>query len=431
MKVLIIGGGGREHTLAWKICQSPKVKEVYCAPGNAGIAKLARCVDIKPEDIQGLKKFAAEKNIDLTVVGPELPLVLGIVDEFEKEGLRIFGPNKDAARIEGSKAFAKAFMKKYGIPTASFEIFSDAEAAKAFASKKEGRVVVKADGLAAGKGAIPCRNESQAHEAIQKILTEKIFGKAGDRIIIEDFLEGEEASFMVLTDGNSFIPLATSQDHKPLYDGDKGPNTGGMGAYSPTPFITGKLHRSIQDQIITPTIQGLKKEGKRFKGIIYAGLMITGEGPKVLEFNVRFGDPEAQPVLMRMRSDLVELLEAVIEERLEGKEITWDGRASCCVVMASKGYPGKYEKGFVIEGLEEVENMDDVYVFHAGTAEKGGKILTDGGRVLGVTALGQGLEKAISRSYEAVAKIYWDGAYFRTDIGKKALVVHKNASIGD
>lgn len=421
MKVLVIGSGGREHALVWKIRQSPKVREVYCAPGNAGIAKLAQCVNIKPEDIQRLKKFSYEKAIDLTVVGPELPLMLGIVDEFERNGLRIFGPSKEAAQIEGSKAFAKTFMQKYGIPTAPFEIFSDPEKAKVFASKKGGKVVVKADGLAAGKGAIPCKSESQAHEAIQEILVGKIFGKAGDRIVIEDLLEGEEASFMALTDGNSFIPLATSQDHKPLYDGDRGPNTGGMGSYSPTPFITEEVQKTILNQIITPTIQGLKEEGKKFKGILYAGLMITKEGPKVLEFNGRFGDPEAQPVLMRMKSDLTDLLEAAVEEELEGNEILWDERTSCCVVMASKGYPEKYEKGFEIKGLEEAERMEDVCVFHAGTGEKGGKILTDGGRVLGVTALGQDLKKAISRSYEAVAKICWDGVYFRTDIGKKAL----------
>lgn len=421
MKVLVIGSGGREHTLVWKICQSSRAKEVYCAPGNAGIAKLAQCIPIKPEDIQGLKRFALGKAMDLTVVGPELPLMLGIVDEFERNGLRIFGPGKEAARMEGSKAFAKTFMEKYHIPTASFEIFSDPEKAKIFASTKGGRVVVKADGLAAGKGAIPCRTESQAHETIQKILVDKIFGKAGDRIVVEDFLEGEEASFMALTDGNSFISLATSQDHKSLYDGDKGPNTGGMGAYSPTPFITEEVQKTIINQIIIPTIQGLRQEGKKFKGILYAGLIITKEGPKVLEFNVRFGDPEAQPVLMRMKSDLVELLKATVEEKLEGKEILWDDRASCCVVMASRGYPEKYEKGFEIKGLEEVERMEDVSVFHAGTVEKGGKILTDGGRVLGVTALGQGLKEAIYRSYEAVARICWEGAYFRTDIGKKVL----------
>lgn len=421
MKVLVIGSGGREHTLVWKIAQSPKVKNIYCAPGNAGIAEYAECISIKADDIKQLASWAHHKNIDLTVVGPELPLTLGIVDEFERMGLRICGPYKSASIIEGSKIFAKDLMKKYNIPTAAYATFSSPKDAKSYLVKKGTPTVIKADGLAAGKGVIPAQSLDKAEEAIDNILTKKIFGAAGERIIIEEFLTGEEASFIVFTDGNTIIPMPSSQDHKPIYDNDEGPNTGGMGAYSPAPFITEKLQKKIMEQIMSPTVRGMDCEGRKYKGVLYAGLMINQEEVNVLEFNARFGDPETQPILMRMKTDLVPILEAIIDERLHQVSIQWDERPAVCVVMASKGYPGSYRKGMEINGLDKVKGMQNVVAFHAGTALKDNHVVTNGGRVLGVTALGSSIEETINLAYHATSQIQWEGAYYRKDIGEKAL----------
>lgn len=421
MKVLVIGSGGREHTLVWKIAQSPKVKKIYCAPGNAGIAEYAECISIKADDIKQLASFAYHKNIDLTVVGPEIPLTLGIVDEFESKGLRICGPDKSASVIEGSKIFAKDLMKKYNIPTAAYATFTSPDDAKSYLKQKGIPIVIKADGLAAGKGVIPAQSMDKAEEAIDTILTKKIFGSAGERIIIEDFVTGEEASFIVFTDGNTIIPLPSSQDHKPIYDNDEGPNTGGMGAYSPAPVITEKLQKKIMEQIMIPAVRGMAAEGRKYKGILYAGLMINQEEFNVLEFNARFGDPETQPILMRMKTDLIPILEAIVDERLDQVSIQWDERPAVCVVMASGGYPGSYQKGMEIKGLDRVKGIQNVEVFHAGTALKDNRVVTNGGRVLGVTALDSSIEETIKLAYHTTSQIHWEEAYYRTDIGKKAL----------
>ncbi len=422
MKVLVVGGGGREHALVWKIAQSPLVKEIYATPGNGGICREAKTQCIPwPGSLEALADFASEKGVDLTVVGPEDPLAQGIVDVFQAKGLKAFGPCKEAAQLEGSKAFSKDFMKRYGIPTAEYKVFSDPHAAKEYIKAQGAPIVVKADGLAAGKGALVCRTLEEALAAVDRIMVERAFGDAGDRVVVEEFLTGEEASFLAITDGEHLYPLAGSQDHKPVYDNDEGPNTGGMGAYSPAPVITPAVHQKVMERIMRPVVEGMKDMGHPFKGVIYAGLMIKEEEPKVLEFNVRFGDPEAQPILMRMESDLVPALVASIEGGLDQVEITYKRQAAVCVVMASGGYPGKYEKGFVIEGLDQVENMECVKVFHAGTAEKDGKIVTNGGRVLGVTALGGTIKEAINQAYEAVERIYWPGVHYRKDIGAKAL----------
>ncbi len=425
MKVLVVGGGGREHTLVWKIVKSPEVEKVYCAPGNAGIAGIAECVNIAADDIKGLVKLVEEKKIDLTVMGPELPLTLGIVDDFTRQGLRIFGPTRETSALEGSKVFAKSLMKSYGIPTAEFEIFDSAVDAKEYIKSKGAPIVIKADGLAAGKGAIVAQSIEEALDAVSLIMEERAFGDAGKKIVVEQFLEGEEASFIAFTDGTTVLPLPSSQDHKPIFDGDQGPNTGGMGAYSPAPLVTEELHQRAIDQIMIPTVKAMESEGYKYKGMLYAGLMISENQPRVLEFNCRFGDPETQAQLVRMRDDLVPVLEAVIDERLEGMKIDWDERAAVCVVMSSRGYPGSYEKGKEISGLEEVGQMKDVVVFHAGTAQKEGKFFTNGGRVLGVTGLGEGIKESIERTYQAVELIRWEGAYCRRDIGEKALVEKK------
>ena len=424
MKVLVVGGGGREHALVWKIAQSDKVDKVFAAPGNAGIARepKVQCVDIAPSNLNALRDFALKEKVDLTVVGPEDPLVAGIVDLFEKAGLTIFGPRKEAAILEGSKAFSKNFMREMGIPTADFEVFDDPEKAKGYIKAKGAPIVVKADGLCAGKGSIVCKTVEEALDAVDKIMVDKIFGSAGDKVVVEEFLKGEEASFIVITDGENIVPLASSQDHKPVFDNDEGPNTGGMGAYSPAPVVTQKIHDKAMNEIVIPTIEGMKKKGVPFKGVLYVGLMIIDdEYPKVLEYNVRFGDPEAQPILMRMESDLVDALMASIDGKLNECDIKYTDEAAVCVVMASGGYPGKYEKGKVIHGLEEVEKMEKVKVFHAGTKEVDGKIVTNGGRVLGVTALGGTIKEAIDRAYEAVSKIHWENVHYRRDIGAKAL----------
>ena len=421
MKVLVVGGGGREHALCWKIAQSPKVKKVYCAPGNAGISKVAECVSISADDISSLKSFVLKEGIDLTVVGPELPLTLGIVDSFEKDGLRIFGPEKDAARLEGSKSFSKKLMEKHNIPTAAYSVFSDLEEAKTYIENQGPPLVIKADGLAAGKGVLICLTMDDAFQAVDLMMKEKNFGEAGENVIIEELLEGEEASFLAFSDGKSVLPLASSQDHKPVYDGDKGPNTGGMGAYSPAPIVTDEMNNWILENVMIPVVKGMEKEGCQYKGILYAGLMMTNDGPKVLEFNCRFGDPEAQPLLVRMKSDIVPILEAAIDGSLANEKIEWDHRTSICVVMSSEGYPGDYEKGREITGPEKLEELEDVEVFHAGTALSNGKLVTSGGRVLGITALGDSIEKAIDRAYKAIEYVSWEGAHYRHDIGAKAL----------
>ncbi len=420
MKILIIGSGGREHVLAWKIKQSPLVKEIYCAPGNGGISKIAECVDISVDDIPALIRFASEKKIDLTVVGPEAPLVAGIVDDFEREGLKVFGPSKEAAQLEGSKIFAKEFMYEWNIPTAGFQKFCIIEEAKEYLRQVMFPVVVKADGLAAGKGVIICRDFIEAEKAVDEIMAERIFQEAGNQIIIEECLEGEEVSILAISDGECYCLLDSSQDHKRIFDDDVGPNTGGMGAYSPAPILTEKLYKTIENRIIDPVIRGMQKSGTPFKGVLYAGLMITFDGPMVLEFNVRFGDPETQAILPRMKSDIVELMLASCDGQVGNIKLEWDKRSCVCVVMSSGGYPGEYEKGKEISGLKDAEKIEDTVVFHAGTKKEDGKIVTSGGRVLGVTSLGNGIETAIEQVYNAVDKINFERCFFRRDIGSKA-----------
>jgi phosphoribosylamine--glycine ligase len=421
MRVLVIGGGGREHALIWKLKQSLQVKQLFAAPGNAGIAELAECVDISASEVRRLVEFAAKKGIDLTLVGPELPLTLGIVDEFEGRGLRIFGADQQAAILEGSKVFAKRLMKKHKIPTGFFQTFYRADDARRYIQDVGAPIVVKADGLASGKGAIVCQTVKEALDAVKRIMDDRAFGDAGEKIVVEEFLSGEEASFLAFTDGETVLPMASSQDHKAVFDDDKGPNTGGMGAYSPAPVVTEEIHRKIMDQIMIPTVRAMAAEGRPYRGVLYAGLMIKDGEPRVMEFNARFGDPEAQPLLMRMESDLFPILEAVVDRRLHEVEIRWRPEPAVCVVMASGGYPGAHEKGMAISGLRAAARMKDVVIFHAGTAMAGGKVVTSGGRVLGVTALGSDIPDAIARAYRAVEKIRWDGVHYRTDIGRKAL----------
>jgi phosphoribosylamine--glycine ligase len=421
MKVLIVGGGGREHALAWKISQSPLVDTVYCAPGNAGIAQLAECVDIEDTDIRGLRRFASKQSIDLTVVGPEAPLCEGIVDSFEAWDLKIFGPPQKAARIEGSKVLAKNLMDRHGIPTPTFRTFDSADRAKTYVDMVGAPVVVKADGLAGGKAAFVCATEEEAKEAINKIMIEGTFGKAGTQVVIEECLKGEEASIHAFTDGHTIAMVPSCQDHKPVNDGDQGPNTGGMGAYSPAPVITPQIETLVERDIIVQTIHAMNREERPYRGVLYAGLMIEDEIPQVLEFNCRLGDPETQPLAMRMKSDIVPVLLATIEGNLKDVEIEWHEGAALCVVMVSEGYPGAYETGKPIEGLEEVSAMEDVEVFHAGTREEGGKMVTAGGRVLGVTARGANIKEAQQKAYDGVKKIRFEGAHYRTDIGWRAV----------
>ncbi|MDP2895608.1 MAG: phosphoribosylamine--glycine ligase [bacterium] len=421
MRVLVIGSGGREHTLVWKIAQSPLVERIFCAPGNGGIQELAECLNISPSDIAALAGFAEKEKIDLTVVGPEPPLAEGITDEFIRRGLRIFGPTRAAAQIEASKVFAKGAMVKYGIPTADFIVFDDAQRALRHIRRRPTPMVVKADGLAAGKGVIVCRARDDADEAVRRIMVEKEFGASGDKVIIEDCLVGEEASLLAFTDGETVLPMDSAQDHKPVFDNDEGPNTGGMGAYSPAPVVTPEVYRRINNEILTPMIRGLAAEGIEYKGVLYAGLMIDDDGPKILEFNARFGDPETQALLPRLENDLVEVMDAVIDGRLSEIELKWSTKAAVCVVMASGGYPGPYEKGKTISGLDSVDD-NSVVVFHAGTKRlDDGRIVTDGGRVLGVTGLSDTIGQAIERTYAAAEKIHFDGAHYRKDIGAKAL----------
>jgi phosphoribosylamine--glycine ligase len=421
MRVLVVGGGGREHALVWKLKQSPQATQLFAAPGNAGIAELAECIDIGASEVRRLADFAAKNGIDFTVVGPELPLTLGIVDEFESRGLRIFGANQQAAFLEGSKVFAKRLMKKYKIPTGFFQTFYRLDDARRHIEDIGAPIVVKADGLASGKGAIVCQTVKEALDTVKRMMEDRVFGDAGEKVVVEEFLTGEEASFLAFTDGETVLPMASSQDHKPVFDGDKGPNTGGMGAYSPAPVVTDTVHRKIMEQIMIPTVKAMAAEGRPYRGVLYAGLMIKNGEPRVLEFNARFGDPEAQPLLMRMESDLLPILQAVVDRRLHEMEIRWRPEPAVCVVMASGGYPGVHEKGKVISGLRAVTRMKDVMVFHAGTTLAGDKIVSDGGRVLGVTALGAGIPDAIRRAYHAVEQIRWEGVHYRTDIGRKAL----------
>ena len=424
MKVLIVGSGGREHALAWKASRSDLTSEIYVAPGNGGTAleRDITNVEISAEDIDGLASFALKNKIDLTIVGPEVPLVLGITDEFKKKGLRCFGPSKDAARLEGSKDFMKDFLSRNNIPTALYKSFTDINLAKDYVKNHSIPVVIKADGLAAGKGVIIANSTEEAVEAIEQCMEDKEFGEAGSKVVIEEFLEGEEASFIVLTDGNVILPLASSQDHKARDDGDKGPNTGGMGAYSPAPVVTTNLHKKIMDEVIIPTIEGLNKEGMNYCGFLYAGLMIDkNKNIKVLEFNCRFGDPETQPILLRMKSDLINLCFEAAEGKLVESEIVWDERVSLGVVMAAGGYPNNYDKGFEISGLLEDET-EDLKIFHAGTSlNKEDKVVTNGGRGLCVTALGSNTKEAKEKAYQQVKLIKWEKAYFRRDIGYRAL----------
>lgn len=422
-KILVIGSGGREHALVWKLKQSRNVGKLFCAPGNGGIATLAECVAIEPSDIERLADFAAEQEVNLTVVGPELPLSLGIVNTFNERGLKIFGPTQEAARLESSKVFAKQFMQRHGIPTAAFDVFETYEAARAAVNEKnvDFPLVIKADGLAAGKGVIIAKNEPEAQAALKAIMQDKIFAAAGDRVLVEEFLPGEEASFMVLTDGTSVEPMVAARDHKQVFDGDKGPNTGGMGAYSTDDILSKSTRKFIMERIVEPTIEGMAEEGTPYRGVLYVGLMLTPAGPKVLEYNARLGDPETQVVLPRMQSDLVAVLEAVAEERLYEISIEWAPRMTVTVVLASGGYPGAFEKGKLITGLEMAEEIKDVVVFHSGTQRTDDKFYTSGGRVLSVTGSGNDLSDAIIKAYEAVNKIHFDGMHYRRDIGAKGL----------
>ncbi|MCU0725544.1 MAG: phosphoribosylamine--glycine ligase [Planctomycetes bacterium] len=422
MKVLVVGGGGREHALVRKIRESPRVRQVFCAPGNAGIAREAKLVPIPAEDVKGLLSFAKEEEIDLTVVGPEAPLCAGIVDLFTAEHLRIFGPTKAAAELEGSKAFAKSLMQKHLVPTATFRNFRDSEDARAYLhTVLDWPVVLKADGLAAGKGVIVAKSLAEADEVIEEMMERRAFGEAGRRVVVEEFLAGEEASIIAFIDGGTIAVLEASQDHKAALDGDRGPNTGGMGAYSPAPVVTDRVLDQVVRDILVPIVHALHVENRDYRGILYAGLMIGKGGPKVLEFNVRLGDPETQALLPRLKTDLVEMMEATIDGTLDRVELRWDPRAALCVVMASGGYPGRYEKGRTISGLDEAEALDGVHVFHAGTEAAGGRTVTAGGRVLGVTALGADLADAQARAYAAVGKIRFEGAHYRRDIGHRAV----------
>jgi phosphoribosylamine--glycine ligase len=423
MKVLVVGSGGREHSLCWKIAQSPLVKKVYAAPGNAGTASIAKNVDIGAANVPELLRFAKNEGIGLTVVGPEQPLVNGIVDAFAEEKLRAFGPSKSAAALEGSKSFCKQILRKHGIPTASFRVFDNPRAAIQYVKNIPYPAVIKADGLAAGKGVVIANSEDEAVTAVRQMMDERVFGPAGDKIVVEECLTGQEASIMAITDGKDIALLETVQDHKKIYEGEIGPNTGGMGTYSPMSSLNHAEFKKVISKVLVPIVHAMRKEGMPFKGVLYAGMMFTKAGPKVLEFNVRFGDPECQVLMMRMKSDLVPIMEATIDEKLEsleGHQIAWSERSAVCVVMASGGYPGSYETGYEIDGLDDASKMNDVVVFHAGTALKAGKVVTSGGRVLGVTAMGDTIRQAREQAYEAVKKVTFKNSYCRADIARGA-----------
>ncbi|HHV10511.1 MAG TPA: phosphoribosylamine--glycine ligase [Clostridiales bacterium] len=419
MKVLIIGGGGREHAIARKAAQSPRVDKLYCAPGNAGIAGVAECVDIAVSEFDKLADFAVEEGIDLTIVGPDDPLVGGVVDVFEGRGLRVFGPRKRAAVIEGSKAFSKDLMKKYQIPSAAYETFDHPSQAVAYLSRNDKYpIVLKADGLALGKGVLICNTHQEALDGVKLIMEDKQFGDAGDRLVIEEFMTGREVSVLAFCDGTNIAPMTSAQDHKRAKDGDQGLNTGGMGTFSPSPFYTAEVDEFCRRNIYQPTMDAMKAEGREFKGILFVGLMLTQDGPKVLEYNARFGDPEAQVVLPRMKNDIIEVIEACIDGRLDQVRLEFEDNAAVCVILASKGYPEGYVKGLPIEGLEAFQGKEDYFVFHAGTKKFGDEILTNGGRVLGVTATGRDLREARQKAYEATAWVDFANKYMRNDIGK-------------
>ncbi len=421
MRVLVIGKGGREHALVWKIFQSERVDKIYAAPGNDGMAHLAERVAINYRDIERLADWAEENRIDLTLVGPEEPLVAGIVDLFNERGLKIFGPNKKAARIEGSKVFAKSILKKYRIPTAEYEVFMDPEEALEYLDEAHYPLVIKAEGLARGKGVVIATRKKEAFAAVDKIMDDRIFGSAGQRIVIEDFLAGREVSIIALTDGKHIIPLPPAQDHKPVFDGDEGPNTGGMGSYSPVSFISGDMEKRICEEIMKPAIRAFQEEGIDYKGIIYTGLIVTDMGPKVLDFNPRFGDPETQVILPRLQNDLIEVIEKVMEGRMEDLVLEWDKRTAVCVILASGGYPIAFDTGMEINGLEELKKHDNVLVFHAGTRRDGDKYLTDNGRVLGITVLGDGLFDSLNQVYQCVDMVNFNDMHYRSDIGFQAV----------
>lgn len=418
MKVLIVGSGGREHAIAWKVAQSPKAEEIYCAPGNAGIEEYAQCVDIGAMEFEKLADFASEKGIDLTIIGMDDPLVGGIVDVFEARGLRVFGPRKNAAILEGSKAFSKDLMKKYGIPTAAYENFDDPEKALAYLETAKFPIVLKADGLALGKGVLICNTLQEAQEGVRSIMMDKKFGSAGNTMVIEEFMTGREVSVLSYVDGKTIKTMTSAQDHKRAQDGDQGLNTGGMGTFSPSPFYTKEVDEFCKSHIYQATVDAMAKEGREFKGIIFFGLMLTKDGPRVLEYNARFGDPEAQVVLPRMKNDILEVMEACVDGTLDQVDLQFEDNAAVCVVLASDGYPVSYEKGYVIRGLENFKDKDGYYVFHAGTKKTDKGIVTNGGRVLGVTAKGKDLKEARANAYEAVKLVEFDNKYYRHDIGK-------------
>lgn len=418
MKVLVIGSGGREHAIVWKLAQSRVVDKIYCVPGNAGISDIAECIEVESKNLLSLLDFVKYEWIDLTVVGPEDPLAQGIVDIFKKDGRKIIGPTKAAAQLESSKVFAKEFMKRHKIPTAEYKVFTSYTHAEDYIRLKGAPIVVKADGLAAGKGVFVCQSYDEAIDALKLIMKEKVFGTAGDRVVIEEYLQGKEVSYLVFTDGKTIVPMVTSKDHKRLLDNDEGPNTGGMGTFSPNPIITSELEREIIDNVIKPTIKGLKQEGIVYKGILYAGLMIVNNRPYVLEFNCRFGDPETQVILPRLETDLLDVFMAIEEEKLNKVEVKWKPQSSLCVILASEGYPGKYKKGLPISGFDMVKGLKDVIVFHAGTKfNEEGRVVTNGGRVLGVTALGKDIKEARQKAYSAVELIHFEGMQYRKDIG--------------
>ncbi len=421
MRILVIGSGGREHALSWAISKSPKCKKLYCAPGNGGISRIAECVNIAAEDLDSLVNFALENSIDFVVIGPETPLVLGLADRLEEAGIKAFGPSAKAAMIEGSKGLMKNLCTKFNIPTANYSRFDERNAAKEYIRAQGAPIVIKADGLAAGKGVVICQNEDQAYETIDHMMMEGQFGAAGANIVIEEFLEGEEASFFALTDGKNALPLVSAQDHKAAFDGDQGPNTGGMGAYTPTPILDVHLQKKIMDSIIKPTIEGLKAEHMPYKGLLYAGLMITSDGPKLIEYNCRFGDPECQALMVRLESDALDLLLASADGCVANSKPKWNTDSALTVVMAAKGYPGAYEKGSVIKGLENLEKIEGINVFHAGTSYKNGQFIAEGGRVLNITANASTLEEAQEKAYQAIKNIDWPQGFYRRDIGWRAI----------